>query len=159
MAKEALNRHEVDIQVKPEVEEIVSIAKGNIMQNWQDRWNNDNRARFYHALEPEVNSAVKFHDINRRREVTVTRLRFGHCRLNKQLHLMGIHENGLCSQCNVPEDVPHYLLHCDKYNDLRRELVGQATQKNVDVTVRNLLTKPELGEALWSYIRATNADI
>ena len=79
LAKEGLSRDIIDHEVTLEIDKIVSIAKGNIDQIWQNRWNSDIRARFYYALEPQVNSAVKFHDNIRRREVAISRLRFGLC--------------------------------------------------------------------------------
>ena len=159
LAKEALDNTTIDRVVPHDIEGIVSIAKGNIEQIWQDRWNNDKKARHYHALEPKVNSDIKFKYSNRRGEVAVTRLRLGHCRLNKHLQRLGIRDNGLCSHCNEPEDISHFLLKCMKNPENRRRLERAVQDRNLDVTVKNLLTIPELVEALWEYIKDSKTDI
>ena len=46
------------------------------------------------------------------KEVVITRLRLGKCKLNPYLHQIGKHPDGLCYSCNKPETVTHFLTEC-----------------------------------------------
>ena len=41
----------------------------------------------------------------------LTRLRLGHCALNKTLKMIGKHQTGLCEGCQEEESVEHVLRH------------------------------------------------
>lgn len=49
-----------------------------------------------------------------------SRLRLGHTRLNKTLHLTGKHPMSLCNYCQVEESVEHVLSQCQKYINERK---------------------------------------
>ena len=44
--------------------------------------------------------------------MVITRLQLGKCKLNSYLYTINRHRDGLCSTCNVPETIEHYLLEC-----------------------------------------------
>ena len=44
-----------------------------------------------------MNTKIKFTDLNRRKEVQISRLRLGKVNLNERLFLIKKHENGLCA--------------------------------------------------------------
>ena len=69
----------------------------------------------YRARSGEKVSSLGF---NRREEVVYTRLRLGHTGLNSTLKMIG-KGNGLCTECNVKEDVDHVLFNCKKKNEFR----------------------------------------
>ena len=48
-------------------------------------------------------------------EIVLTRLRLGHCALNKTLKMIGKHQTGMCEGCQEEESVEHELLHCRTY--------------------------------------------
>ena len=58
----------------------------------------------------------KYSSNSRYKEVTISRLRLGRCRLNYYLNLMSCHVTGLCDTCKVPETIEHYLLNCPQSN-------------------------------------------
>ncbi len=45
----------------------------------------------------------------RKEQVIINRLRIGHCKLNKTLHVMGKHPTGLCDECQEEETIKHIL--------------------------------------------------
>ena len=50
----------------------------------------------------------------------LTRLRLGHCALNKTLKMMGKHQTGLFEGCQEEESVEHVgSIHCRKYRAQR----------------------------------------
>ena len=61
-----------------------------------------------------MNTSLKFTDLNRKKEVQMSRLRLGKVNLNERLYLMKKHDSGLCNSCNVTENIDHLLLTCKK---------------------------------------------
>ena len=119
IAKKALEKEHIDIKVPLGKGEAKSIIKNETMQKWQDEWESDPKARQYHKVQSQVGgkrvSALGF---DRREEVVYTRLRLGHTGLNSTLKMIG-KGNGLCTECNVKEDVDHVLFNCKKNNEFR----------------------------------------
>ena len=58
-----------------------------------------------------------------REETIISRLRFGHTRLNCTLFKIGKHNAGRCEYCNEEETLEHVTLYCQKYDAERRELL------------------------------------
>lgn len=58
----------------------------------------------------------------RREETVLTRLRPGHCMLNKTLKLVGKHPTGLCEGCQEEESVEHVVMNCRRYERHREVL-------------------------------------
>lgn len=55
----------------------------------------------------------------------LTRLRLGHCGLNKTLKMVGKHQTGLCERCQEEETVEHVVLSCRAYGTQReREMMS-----------------------------------
>ena len=72
---------------------------------------------------------------------------------------INIHDTGLCATCNVEEDVNHFLLHCTEHQQHIQKLQQAANTANITMTVKNILTKPQMRDHLWEYIKNTNKDI
>ena len=64
------------------------------------------------AMQPKVLFKIKYVSKNRKKEVAITRLRLGKCKLNKYLNTMKCHPDGLCPKCKQMEDIQHYILKC-----------------------------------------------
>jgi len=52
----------------------------------------------------------------------IFRLCTGHCKLNHHLSRIGLHRDGLCGQCEIPETVEHMIEVCPKYLTARKRL-------------------------------------
>ena len=60
-----------------------------------------------------------YHQLNRKEQVVIFRLRTGHCRLKKHMHdRFKVGESPNCS-CGVEQSVEHVLQHCSKLANLR----------------------------------------
>jgi len=71
---------------------------------------------FFYVINPEVGLGQGRLVIRcRREEQILTRMRIGHTGLNKTLQLIGKHESGNCSICNVPETLEHVFMMCKKF--------------------------------------------
>ena len=57
--------------------------------------------------------------LNRRQQTIMTRLRIGHTAFSHE-YLMKQVPRPSCPVCNCPVTVEHVLLHCKKFNELRR---------------------------------------
>ena len=151
-AKSALNHSRVDIRVIPEYGSVYNIIQKIILGKWQKMWDLSEKGRFYYNLVPVVSKEVKFTDENRRKEVSITRLRFNHCLLNSTLYLMNKHDDGKCGFCMVKEDVVHFLLDCLEFQRLQQKIVSIMLDKGLTVNITNLLGSRSLEELVWEYI-------
>ena len=68
---------------------------------------------------------------NRKAEVALARLRIGHVGLNHHLKRFNMTDSDLCTTCNVPETVDHFLTQCRKYIWSRRKLITNLARINV----------------------------
>jgi len=73
------------------------------------------------STSPLVGHKKQHHFKTRSTEVTSFCLRLGKCRINANLYQIGCHETGLCSLCQEPETIQHYIIGC-QYNTVARAL-------------------------------------
>ncbi len=57
-----------------------------------------------------------------RDEIVVSRMRFGHTRLNSTLYKMDKHDTGRCEFCGQAESVEHVLLYLSHETERRSNL-------------------------------------
>jgi len=64
---------------------------------WQTDYESQTTGLHYKTLEPMVNNKIKIlNKYKRSKERLITRLRLGHCELNRYLFKLGQHETGKC---------------------------------------------------------------
>jgi len=79
---------------------------------------------------------------HRREETVMTRLRLGHCALNKSLKLIGKHETGLCEWCQEVESVEHIIIRCRRYEAHRvimRKKLRELGVQELTLTLKGVL--------------------
>ena len=152
LAKEALNKTSIDIEVDLEMKEAYKKVDAHIMKSWQDRWNTEVKGRYYHAIQPTVSKTIKFRTRHRKKETTITRLRIGRCGLNHYLHQNQQHNTGKCDKCNVPETIDHYLTECQNNKNLIDELRGICHRKGTPADITNILNIKECCESIFQFI-------
>ena len=92
-------------------------------------------------------------------ETAVTRLKIGHSELNESLNRFGQADSPLCSICNTPESVEHYLLVCRRYVLQRRKLIRALNQNGIqNINVKTILGGAKLTKEKQMYI-ANNLEI
>lgn len=116
LAKQSLCKPIVNSTSYLELEEIFSIIKSHIVNEWQSSYDSEPKGHHYKYICPVVDTSIKFQDPNRRKEVQISRLRLGKVNLNERLFLMKKHDNGMCSLCKNTENIDHLLLKCRKEN-------------------------------------------
>ena len=73
-------------------------------------------------------------------ETAVNRLKIGHSELNENLHRFDLADSPLCSICNTPESVEHYLITCRRYIAQRRKLTVALNKNGIHtINVKTIL--------------------
>ena len=142
-AKEALSREEVDVGIALGISEYRSMIKEELTRRWQSEWEGETRGRFYYNIQNSVRGGNSTLGNNRREQVIMTRLRFGHCGLAGGLARIGKHGNGLC-ECGTEETVQHVFMECPIYTTERRELFAALLDAGLPcISLRNILNPEE----------------
>ena len=95
---------------------------------------------------------MKYKTSNRRKEVTITRLRIGMCKLNYYLNKIDKNIDSKCSSCNVNEDIEHFLTECCNNNAMLESLKRECARMNVDFCLSNILECKALIDIIYNYI-------
>src|SRR6218665_2666565 len=138
LAKLSLNMPDINSTNYLELPEVFSLIKSHVISEWQRNYDDNSKGQHYKCICTEVNTNIKFTDLNRRKEVQISRLRLGKVNLNERLLLMKKHENGLCSLCKVRENINHLLLDCNKEN-ISNILRDTCVEYKMDFNIKNLL--------------------
>ena len=109
------------------------------MNEWQKEYSESEKGMFYKQIEDKVYCKVKYKERNRKKEVMITRLRLGKCKLNDYLHKLGLHANGLCDVCQQPERIQHFLMQC-KISDIGPCLEQRCKSLGSKYTLQTILS-------------------
>ena len=153
LAKSALNRATVEVSLNLEYGEARTIYRDHFLRKWQEQWDNSKSGASYQQLEPRVTLSVKYKDDNRRKEVAISRLRFGHCLLNEQLHRWRRHDSGNCDTCSVPETVPHFLIQGPNQTTLQNRLRDECCRQKLSYGIQTILTHPSCMDIVYRYLK------
>ena len=82
LARDGAKHDDVDYSVTLEQGDVSRLVSAYICEKWQNSWN---------SIEPYVSTRVKFVHNNRKKEISLTRLRIGKCCLNSCLHEINAH--------------------------------------------------------------------
>ena len=83
LAKSALLHPTVDLVLKTDKREIYDKIDSHIQDLWQEQFTKSKLAKHYKNVQRTVNNKIKYTNPSRRKEVTITRLRLGVCKLKK----------------------------------------------------------------------------
>ncbi len=114
LAKRALTKENVEVQVNVSKAEVKCIIWEKINKRWQERWDRKEKGRHLYQIQRNAEED-RVRRGNRREEAVMTRLRLGHCSLNKTLKMIGKHQTGLCEGFRGEESVEHIIMTCKRY--------------------------------------------
>ena len=123
-------------------EEAKSITRKAAQTTWQLFYDSQKEERELHiaTFKPEIGHWPWAYHKCRPIETAIARLRIGHIELNDFLHRKDQAPSPLCTHCNVPETIEHYLLHCRRYTRSRRKLATTLRREGVaTINLQNLL--------------------
>jgi hypothetical protein len=152
LAKEALGSLSVDIIVSNEAKEAFDAVDNYILQKWQMQWDKSKTGNLNRRIVPLVSSKSKFSSNSRYKEVIISRLRLGKCRLNFYLHEIKCHPTGLCDTCKVPETIEHFILNCPGSN-ICIDLHEACKKLGVKMDIQSILNNEELIDIVYSNVK------
>ena len=111
-----------------------------VLNRWQQRWSSPllGNNKKYKKIREKVSFWESGYNRNRRFEVVLTCLRIGHTRLTHKFILEGSSAPE-CDHCDGPLSVEHILVHCSRYDHLRRKYhlngknICEILNENVDI--------------------------
>ena len=153
LAKEATKHPEIEIEIMPEIFDIKRTIRRELLNEWQTRWDSAQESRHYWSLEKKVSNKIKFKTTNRKKEVIISRLRLGKCRLKQNLKRMNLHETGLCETCGTEETIEHWLLHCKETTQLGMELGNFCKRIQKPTTLQTILNSEICHDIIYKWIQ------
>ena len=76
---------------------------------WSEKWEAGQHGRSYYQIQPKPNS-VRFKNIARRDQVTLSRLRLQHFPTQSYLHRFNLVEDATCLLCGTEEETIHHMI-------------------------------------------------
>ena len=154
LAKKATRSPNITEIILPTLDDAFDSFKNLTWRSWQLSSNSQQTGKPYHHLFPMGRSkSLKF--TPRAKDTTLTRLRLHSCFLNLYLLKLGLHIDGKCEECKIPEDVPHFLLSCSKHSVLTVKLAAAYNALNScshSPVLRTYLTEAPFVDIIWKYI-------
>ena len=149
-------------------EQLCSLKTGFV-----NKWNNYYKGKVENSgvgahtlmLFNKVQNVIKIPINNRRIEVVLNRLKIGHVGVPQYLHRFNMAPSPICTTCNVPHTLEHFLLFCTKYNVERINMKFNLSLMNINVVdLKTLLgsssfpfpIKVKINNELINYIIKTN---
>jgi ribonuclease HI len=112
-ANAATRRASVDLDIGMELGDGYNAVRRLVLNEWQQQWQGAKTGAFLRHLVPTVGGAARPCIQNRAKDVLITRLRLGKCKLNSGLAQIKKVPNADCSYgCRSPETVEHFLIQC-----------------------------------------------
>jgi len=145
------------MHIKISKAEVKSIVWEKSNQMWQERWDREEKGRHLYQIQKSV-KITRLGGGHRREETVMTRLRLGHCALNKSLKLIGKHETGLCEWCQEVESVEHIIIRCRRYEAQRVIMRNKFRELGVqELTLKGVLNISDRAQVriLLTFLRET----
>jgi len=130
--------------------EVKSLVRKHILEKWDNQYINYVGGSHYKFLFPNIHARCSF------QSKTKFRLQTGHCILNHHLFRINCHVTGLCETCKKPENVPHYLLQCNKHSSSRKIFKDSVENLGIEFTLQNILTNKLVFPHLLLFIESSN---
>ena len=140
LAKEALKNTHIEVKIKCDYNEIILQIKEFILSEWQKEYDRSEKGKFYKYIEEKVSYQVKYKGKSKKKDITMTRLRLGRCKLNYYMYKMGLHDNGHCDTCIQPETIEHYLTSC-KHSNIGYKLKHRCDSLGLEFPMKTLLSE------------------
>ena len=153
-AKQAILLNEkTDVPISPK--RFKKITKNKVLIKWQTNWTNLNIRNKYKPLVKDYRTSYRE---NRLEEKILSRLRCGATFLTHMKAYMEKNFPPPCINCNNTMTISHLLLHCNKYNNERTEIINHFQNLiNIPLNVKNLLAdNEEIIDLLFEFINNTD---
>ncbi len=162
LAKNAPSNWDMVEQKIPIQDLFVSIRK-EIFMEWNDRYINKRNSTptNYSDIYPCINKK-RLHQnskVSRKMYITITRLKFNHCRTPSHLYKIGVKDNNLCI-CGKTGNINHLIFECEITEQHRSDFLDTLFELGTQLptNVNNLLSTNNINiyRALFKYIEEEN---
>ena len=140
LAKNATKRKAIDFEIKLSKNDLETKSYKVYLDEWQKDWDTSLKGRFLYNIQNKVTDNPKFKFNTRNEEIMFHRFRLGVTSLNYKFFEIGLHNDGQCQVCKVPETIDHYLFTCKRYDRIRNTTLKSL---KAPITVKNLLTNEQ----------------
>ena len=152
LAKDGAASNTVEHHTPHELRDEFRLIDLYALHKWQTEYSASTKGDAYRVLEPQVSLKVKYIAASRGKETMITRLRLGKCKLNKYLHEIKAHHDGLCTACkHQPETIAHFLLDCP-VSDTASKLRAECAARKLDPTLAVILANPQLQDLIYQMV-------
>jgi ribonuclease HI len=97
-------------------------------------WTTGQHLRQVDAALPGKHVRVLYDTLTRKEAQTLAQLRTGHSKLRGFLNKIGIEDDSTCECGEGVETVRHFLLHCQRFQNLRAEMMEEAQDRYGDLS-------------------------
>lgn len=113
-----------------------------------------------HPIKPTLGHWTSSHQMDRKKEVMLARLRLGHTKITHNFILYN-EPPPICHKCNVRYSIPHMLLECPLYNLDRQPLLHYTTTHQIPFTLPTILgnSHPDLLTLLFDFLHNTQLEL
>ena len=80
-------------------------------------------------------------------------------RTNHHISPIGLHPDGLCDQCEIPETVEHVTEVCTKFTEARRRLKHAVEDLGINFSTPEILRSPAAAKHVEAFVRETGIRI
>ena len=110
------------IPIVMDKKEAVREIKTSVLEKWNRKYSLSEKVDHIQEIYTEVGVRNCYGEKDRHTFSVINQLVSGHTNLNVYKSKLDKKESPLCIKCQVPEDVEHYMFHCDRYDEERKEL-------------------------------------
>ena len=114
-----------------EKEEALCDMKIQFAKRWREIWHFNVECTGSGKFLAEIKNEIKlWHHVelkSRQMEVVLARLRIGHAGLASHMYRFNMADTDMCLDCNTPETIEHFFVHCKKY-EAQRQLLKDGLQ-------------------------------
>jgi ribonuclease HI len=123
-----------------------------VIMKWQNLWCFSESGKFYREIEPNVSLSILYENKKRKKETTITRLRFGVCLTNDYLYKINVLPSDKCQHCcDSVETVRHLLLECPA-SSLCNKVLNVCACLNMVPDLKSILRNHELIDTIYENI-------
>jgi len=69
---------------------------------------------------------------------------------------LGLHPDGLCDVCKIPETVAHFLLICPKYHAQHETLLASLKNMGVNINIADILRHADASRLVQLFVDETH---
>ena len=133
-----------------------NITQHFILTEWNSLWQSSKTGRILFGLKPNIPLTWKFNCHRRHDQSILDQVRMDCVLLNSRKFRFNLHEDGLCSHCQVPEDLTHFISDCRSKDSAAVAIRGKLNllpTENIPFTLSELVDNLVLSKLIIAAAR------